>query len=145
MNGNNLRLIGLLEIVFGGLFLLLAGIAYIYQFTMVDIVDGSRIDTPLRQYFDGLLIVGILLLVAGLGFYWKANQEQPQMRARSLAILALGVAVYSTGAVLMKSGKELLGENYTPIVVLTLLTGIVLVVRAFVGWSKEVPDSWELS
>jgi uncharacterized protein YjeT (DUF2065 family) len=77
MNRSNYRIIGLLGIVFGSVFLLYAVFAYFYQRTLVGLL-GSDVDTPFRQYSGGLLIVGIILLVVGLGFYWKSRQDQPQ-------------------------------------------------------------------
>jgi len=78
MNRSNYRIIGILGIVFGSVFLLYAAVAYSFQTTIVGIIGGSRTDTPLRQYSGGLLIVGIILLVVGWGFYWKSRQDQPQ-------------------------------------------------------------------
>ena len=81
MNRSNYRLIGLLGIVFGSVFLFYAVIAYNFQVTLVGIIGGSRTDTPLRQYSGGLMIVGIVLLIIGLVVYWKSKQDHSQSQS----------------------------------------------------------------
>ena len=64
---------------------------------------------------------------------------------RKYAILALGVAVCLTGAVLMAFGKGLLGENHTGIAAVIGIIGIGLIgcAGAFIAARSSIRSSEE--
>jgi hypothetical protein len=74
MKKTDFQLIGYPGTILGILFLVSGGVTYYYQ-EVTNFLGISLVSYPYRQYTESLLVVGIVLLVFGLAFLWRAEQE----------------------------------------------------------------------
>lgn len=74
MKKTDYQLIGYIGVVLGAIFLVGGLFASIYYETRQGLIWAYKL-YPYAQYSGSLLVVGIVLLVIGLAFLWRAKQE----------------------------------------------------------------------
>ena len=80
---SDFQLIGYIGTVLGALFLVGGVFAYSCSETHCNVIIPTFCTTeyPYREYAAGLLVAGVVLLVVGLAFLWRAEQEKPTQKA----------------------------------------------------------------
>jgi hypothetical protein len=77
MKRSDFQLIGYVGTVLGALFLVSGIFASVYFVVHRSlIIDYYWVEYPYQKYAGSLLVAGIVLLVVGLGFLWRAKQEK---------------------------------------------------------------------